>query len=217
MIEGLFIVLEGVDGAGTTTHTRLLSAALGSRGLPVRTTREPSDGPIGVQIRQFLTGRLVVPGLQGPRPPSWTTMALLFAADRMDHIESTILPNLNDGVTVVSDRYYHSSVAYQSITGGGEPETVAWVKAINQHARRPDLTIVLDIPAEVSERRRTERNIGREIFDDGDLQAQLGRFYREIDQHFPGEQIVHVDSNRPQPDVAADVLRHVRAARGEKV
>lgn len=217
MIEGLFIVLEGVDGAGTTTHTRLLSSALGGRGLPVRTTREPSDGPIGVQIRQFLTGRLVVPGLQGPRPPSWTTMALLFAADRMDHIESTILPNLNDGVTVISDRYYHSSVAYQSITGGGEPETVAWVKAINQHARRPDLTIVLDIPAEVSERRRTERNIGREIYDDGDLQAQLGRFYRDIDQHFPGEPIVHVDSNRPQPEVAADVLRHVRAARGEKV
>jgi dTMP kinase len=217
MIEGLFIVLEGVDGAGTTTHTRRLSQALGERGLPVRPTREPSDGPIGVQIRQFLTGRLVVPGLHGPRPPSWTTMALLFAADRMDHIESTVLPNLNDGVTVISDRYYHSSVAYQSMTGGGDAEAVAWVKAINQHARRPDLTIVLDIPPEVSARRRTERNIGREIFDDGELQSQLGGFYRDIDQHFPGERIVHVDSNRPEVDVAADVLRHVRVARGEKV
>jgi dTMP kinase len=217
MIEGLFIVLEGVDGAGTTTHTRLLSAALGERGLPVRTTREPSDGPIGVQIRQFLTGRLIVPGLQGPRPPSWTTMALLFAADRMDHVESTILPNLNDGVTVISDRYYHSSVAYQSITGGGGEAEISWVKALNSHARRPDLTIVLDIPPEVSERRRMERNIGREIFDDRELQAQFGRFYKEIDQHFPGENIVHVDSNRSQAEVAADVYRHVRAARGEKV
>lgn len=217
MIEGLFIVLEGVDGAGTTTHTRLLASTLGDRGLPIRTTREPSDGPIGVQIRQFLTGRLVVPGLQGPRPPSWTTMALLFAADRMDHVESTILPNLNDGVTVLSDRYYHSSVAYQSITGGGDAETVAWVKSINQHARRPDLTIVLDVTPEVSAKRRMERNIGREIFDDGDLQAQLARFYREIDQHFPDEKIVHVDSNRPHAEVAADVLRHVRVARGEKV
>lgn len=217
MIEGLLIVLEGVDGAGTTTHTKLLSAALEGRGLPVRMTREPSDGPVGVQIRQFLTGRLIVPGLQGPRPPSWTTMALLFAADRMDHVESTILPNLNDGVTVLSDRYYHSSVAYQSITGGGDLEAVTWVKTLNQHARRPDLTIVLDIPPEVSAKRRTERNIGREIYDDGELQAQLGRFYREIDQHFPGETIVHVDSNRPTPEVAADVLRHVRVARGEKV
>jgi dTMP kinase len=217
MIEGLLIVLEGVDGAGTTTHTRLLANALGERGLPVRSTREPSDGPIGVQIRQFLTGRLVVPGLQGPRPPSWTTMALLFAADRLDHVESTILPNLNDGVTVLSDRYYHSSVAYQSITGGGGPETIGWVKALNQHARRPDLTIVLDIPPEVSERRRAERNIGREIFDDGGLQRELGDFYREIDQHFPDEKIVHVDSNRPEGEVAADVMRHVRLARGEKL
>jgi dTMP kinase len=91
------------------------------------------------------------------------------------------------------------------------------VKALNSHARRPDLTIVLDIPPEVSERRRMERNIGREIFDDGELQAQFGRFYKEIDQHFPGETIVHVDSNRPQPEVAADVFRHVRIARGEKV
>src|SRR5690606_18811113 len=124
MIEGLFIVLEGVDGAGTTTHTKLLADALRARGLPVHTTREPSDGPVGVQIRQILTGRLVVPGINGPRPPSWSTMALLFAADRMDHVEASITPNLMDGVTVISDRYYHSSVAYQSITGGGEPDTI---------------------------------------------------------------------------------------------
>jgi dTMP kinase len=215
MIEGLFIVLEGVDGAGTTTHTRILAEALESRGLPVRTTREPSDGPVGVQIRQILSGRLVVPGLHGPRPPSWNTMALLFAADRMDHVESTILPNLNDGVTVLSDRYYHSSVAYQSTTAGGEPEVVSWVKEINRHARRPDLTLVLDIPAEVSARRRMERHHGHEIFDDGELQRQLGEFYRSIDAHFPGENIVHIDSNREKSVVAADIMTAVRRARGE--
>lgn len=104
MIDGLFIVLEGVDGAGTTTHTKLLAASLGARGLPVHTTREPSDGPIGVMIRQILTGRLVVPGMNGPRPPTWKTMALLFAADRADHVEAEIEPNLRDGVTVISDR-----------------------------------------------------------------------------------------------------------------
>jgi dTMP kinase len=217
MIEGLFIVLEGVDGAGTTTHTRILADALEARGLPVRTTREPSDGPVGVQIRQILSGRLVVPGLHGPRPPSWNTMALLFAADRMDHVEATIVPNLMDGVTVLSDRYYHSSVAYQSTTAGGEPEVVAWVKEINRHARRPDLTIVLDIPPEVSARRRMERHAGHEIFDDAELQKQLGEFYRSIDAHFPGEKIVHIDSNRDREAVAADVMQAVRRARGEKV
>jgi dTMP kinase len=216
MIEGLFVVLEGVDGAGTTTHTRLLVDALRARGLPVHSTREPSDGPIGVQIRQVLTGRLVVPGIHGARPPSWTTMALLFAADRMDHIESTIVPNLMDGVTVVSDRYYHSSVAYQSITGGGGPEAVRWVKDINHHARRPDLTIVLDLPPDVAAKRRNERAGGREMFDDLSLQTQFGDFYRDIDSHFPGEKIVHVDSARSVEDVRADVMKHVRAARGER-
>src|SRR5688572_15881873 len=115
MVEGSFIVLEGVDGAGTTTHTKILTETLRKRGLPVHPTREPSDGPIGVLLRQMLTGRVVVPGLHGPRPPSWTTMALLFAADRVDHVEAEILPNLMDGVSVISDRYVHSSVAYQSI------------------------------------------------------------------------------------------------------
>ena len=154
MIEGLFVVLEGVDGAGTTTHTGLLARALRKKGLPITTTREPSDGPIGMLIRQILTGRVVVPGISGNRPSSWTTMALLFGADRMDHLEATVHPNLMDGVTVISDRYDYSSVAYQSVTGGGEPETVQWIREINRHARRPDLTIVLDVDPATSAKRR---------------------------------------------------------------
>lgn len=215
MIEGLFIVLEGVDGAGTTTHTKLLADALRGRGLPVHTTREPSDGPIGVQIRQILTGRLVVPGINGPRPPSWSTMALLFAADRMDHVEASITPNLMDGVTVISDRYYHSSVAYQSITGGGDAETIAWVKEINKHARRPDLTIVLDVPDDVAEKRRLSRSAGREMFDDRELQSQLAGFYRRFADHFPDERLVFVRGDRDLDAVAADVLMHVKQLRGE--
>ena len=215
MIEGLFIVLEGIDGVGTTTHTRHLADGLRARGLPVHTSREPSDGPIGVQIRQILTGRIVVPGMQGPRPPSWTTMALLFAADRMDHVESSITPNLMDGVTVLSDRYYHSSVAYQSVTGGGEPEVVAWVKEINRHARRPDLTIVLHVSDEVAHKRRISRSAGREMFDDLELQSMLAKFYRDIEQHFPGETVVHVQADRDVKEVAAEIHAHVRKARGE--
>lgn len=215
MIEGLFIALEGVDGAGTTTHTRLLTRSLESRGLPVHATREPSDGPVGTLLRQVLTGRVVVPGLHGPRPPSWTTMALLFAADRTDHIESEIVPNLMDGVTIVSDRYVHSSVAYQSLSGGGEESAFEWVKAINQHARRPDLTIVLDIPPEVAATRRAERSTRRELYDDEDLQRVLATFYREIDSHFPDDKIVHVDANRDVEVVAADVQHQVRVLRGE--
>lgn len=216
MIEGLFIVLEGVDGAGTTTQTKLLIDGHRRRGLPVHATREPSDGPIGNMLRQILGGRVVVPGIRGPRPPSWSTMALLFAADRLDHVEAEILPNLLDGVTVVSDRYVHSSVAYQSITGG-DADAVAWVKELNRHARRPDLTIVLDVPPAVASQRRIERGHGREIYDDDELQAQLAAFYLDIEAHFPGERIVHVDGCRTVDEIAADIAREVWSIRGETV
>ncbi len=216
MIEGLFIALEGVDGAGTTTHTKLLARALKDRGLPVHTTREPSDGPIGMLLRQVLAGRVVVPGVSGARPPSWSTMALLFAADRLDHVEAEIAPNLIDGVTVISDRYDHSSVAYQTLTAGGGMDAMTWIKEINRFARRPDLTIVLDLPPQVAARRRLERTGGREIYDDEQLQEQLARFYREIETHFPDDRVVHVDANRPIEDVAVDVMKQVRILRGEE-
>ncbi len=216
MIEGLFIVLEGVDGAGTTTHTRILAKSLEKRGLPVHTTREPSDGPIGVMLRQILTGRLVVPGMNGPRPPSWSTMALLFAADRVDHVEAEITPNLMDGVTVLSDRYDFSSVAYQTLSAGGDPGALAWVREINRHARRPDLIIVLDVPHEVSAARRKSRGGRRELYEVPELQERLTSFYREIDVHFPEDRIVHVDAARDMEAVAADIERAVRDLRGER-
>lgn len=216
MIEGLFIVLEGVDGAGTTTHTALLADALRKKGLPVTTTREPSDGPIGVLARQILTGRVVVPGISGNRPSSWSTMALLFAADRLDHLEATVHPNLMDGVTVISDRYDYSSVAYQSVTAGGDHETVAWVRQINKYARRPDLAIVLDVDPQEAARRRRVRSVAVDIYDDRDLQRQLREFYRDIEKHFPGDNIVHLDAMRSVDEVAADVLIEVEKLRGER-
>ena len=94
MSTGRFIVLEGIDGAGTTTQTSLLAARLRRDGVHVRTTREPSDGPVGTVIRQILAGRIVG---AGGRAPGWATMALLFAADRMDHVESEIEPFVSAG------------------------------------------------------------------------------------------------------------------------
>src|SRR4051812_14618095 len=99
---GRFIVLEGIDGAGTTTQAaRLIERRrVESPKTPVRVTREPSGGPVGSLVRQVLTGRIVIPG---GRAPGWTTMALLFAADRMAHVESEIEPFLAQGGVVISD------------------------------------------------------------------------------------------------------------------
>ena len=84
MPRGHLIVLEGVDGAGTTTQAERLREAFVRRGLPAHVTAQPSQGPVGMLIRQVLSGRLVQ---NGAKPPSWATMALLFAADRQDHQE----------------------------------------------------------------------------------------------------------------------------------
>ena len=215
MIEGQFIVLEGIDGAGTTTQAALLASALKGRGLPVCQTREPSEGPFGSLLRQIVGGRVVVPGIQGVHAPSWGAMALLFAADRLDHLDATILPNLMDGVTVVCDRYDHSSVAYQSVTSDDPEATAAWVGQINHHARRPDLVIVLDVSPAEAAKRRAERGHVRDIFESEELQEELADFYKQIDRFFPNDRIVHIDGDAPASEVAAAVNQSVKALRGE--
>src|SRR5262245_11899957 len=110
-----FIVIEGIDGAGTTTQTARLADALRARNVRVHATREPSDGPVGMLLRQILTGRIVTPGEVSSLRSA--KLALLFAADRLDHLEAEILPRLSAGECVVSDRYDHSTVAYQSVSG----------------------------------------------------------------------------------------------------
>jgi len=206
MSAGLFIVIEGVDGAGTTTQVAQLTAALRQRGRSARETREPSIGPIGALLRQCLTGRFVTPGPSGPTAPNWQTMALLFAADRLDHVAVEIDPLLEQGVCVISDRYYHSSVAYQALTGTGDrAQAIAWIRELNGHARKPDLTIVLDVSAAQTAERRRQRG-GVELYDADELQARLVDFYARLDQHFPGEAIVHVPGAAGIDAVAAAVL-----------
>lgn len=212
MSEGLFIALEGIDGSGTTTQCERLTRALRTRGDAVHATREPSSGPVGTLLRQALTKRFVVPGPDGPAAPGWGTMALLFAADRLDHVEAEVAPRLADGVHVVTDRYVHSSLAYQTLSGDGEPgATLPWVREINRHARAPDLTVVLDVSAEAASERRAARGGTPELYEVDALQRRLADFYADIERHFPGQRLVHVDGERDAGDVAADVLAAVDA------
>jgi len=130
--NGFFIVLEGVDGAGSTTHSRLLAGWLRRMGHEVVLTKEPqSHGRIGRLIREYLQIT--------ESPP--IVDALLFAADRVEHLENVIKPELARGRIVVSDRYLESSIAYQ----GAEGVDVEWIQTINREALPPDLTIVLKV------------------------------------------------------------------------
>jgi dTMP kinase len=217
MTEGLFLVLEGIDGAGTTTQTARLASRLTALGHPTHTTREPTSGPIGSVIRQALTHRLVVPSAFGPRAPSWQTMALLFAADRLDHLAAEILPSVRDGVTVISDRYDLSSLTYQAASADqGSEDAVAWIRQLNAQARRPDLTIVVHVPASVASERRRARGGRVELYEDDELQTKLAEAYRDAERFVPGDRVVHVDGARAIDAVTDEILAHVTALLGKR-
>ena len=194
------IVLEGIDGAGTTTQTRRLVETLRAGGTEAHATREPSDGPVGALLRRMLAGECA--------PVDATTLALLFAADRADHLQREVEPALARGAVVVSDRWYHSSLAYQ-----GTEEDRGWIQILNQRARRPDLTIFLEVAAEVAARRRSAAGRAEEMFDRLSTQRAVAAGYRAVMAALAGsERIVTLDGERPADEVAAAIERLAREA-----
>src|SRR6267142_4322542 len=143
---GRFIVFEGLDGAGTTTQARLLAERLQKQGRSVYLAHQPSEGPVGLLIRQVLAGRAATPQSDGKLGMvDERVMALLFAADRLDHLGSQIEPRLARGEDVILDRYTLSSLAYQGVTVLHD-----FIQAANRYARKADLTLFLYVPAAVA-------------------------------------------------------------------
>jgi dTMP kinase len=192
--QGRFIVLEGIDGSGTTTQAARLVASLRAAGQVVVGTREPSEGPMGLLLRQALTRRLV--GI------SDRVLALLFAADRLDHLASLVEPALAEGKVVVSDRYILSSLAYQ-----GMRLPLAWVEALNAAARPADLTLYLDVDVRTASRRRHVRGGPVELFDADPVQRSVARAYgRVVRKHARAQRVVRVDGSGTPDAVAAEIL-----------
>lgn len=203
--DGLFVVFEGIDGAGTTTQCERYAARLRARKRLVHVTREPSTGPIGSMIRLALTHRLTLPSAHQAE-----AMALLFAADRLDHVAAEIDPHLRDGYVVLSDRYDLSSLAYQSMTsnGGDDAGMVSWIRELNRHARRPDVTLVLDVSPGVAAARRKARGGAAELFDAAEVQARLAKAYLGADALVPGDRVVHLDGDAG-PDAVESAIAQV--------
>ena len=195
---GRFIVLEGIDGSGTTTQAARLVASLRAAGHEVVGTREPSDGPLGVVLRQALTRRLV--GL------SDRALALLFAADRLDHLASVVEPALAEGKVVVSDRYVLSSLAYQ-----GMRMPLGWVEGLNAAARPADLTLYLAVDPRTAARRRQGRGGTTELFDADEVQRAVALAYgRVVRKHARAQRVVRVDGRATPDEVAREILTRVR-------
>jgi dTMP kinase len=208
MTRGRFIVLEGLDGAGTTTQCSAIARTFRGEGVPVDVTMEPSPGPIGTLIRQALTGRLGLPGSTGPLTPE--TLALLFAADRVDHLAAEIEPGLARGALVLSDRYLLSSLAYQGAQVG-----LDWVAQVNARARTPDLTLFLQVDPAVAASRRADRGGREELYEREDLQRRTAQWYRKAiaRRRKAGERIEIIDGNAPADDVTAECVEAIRAVR----
>jgi dTMP kinase len=193
------IVLEGLDGAGTTTQTKRLVAHLNGHGTPAIGTREPSDGPVGRLIREMLTGGHAIAG----QTLSQGTFGLLFAADRLDHLQREVEPAIAAGTTVVSDRWYHSSLAYQG-TGADRD----WILQLNARARRPEVTVFLQVRPEVAAQRRVAAGRVQELFEDLRMQEEVAAGYAATlaELAAQGERIETIDGELPPDAVFAAIL-----------
>ena len=199
--DGYFIVIEGIDGAGTTTQCERYAAHLRGKRRQVHVTHEPSDGPIGSLLRLGLGGRVALGASNQAQ-----VMALMFAADRLDHVSHQVTPFLRDGAVVISDRYDLSSIAYQSATApqaiASSGDFEAWVRTLNKYAPRPDATVVLDVAPEEADRRRRARLGALELYEETELQKKLSELYAEAERLVPGDTIVRVDGNADADTVA---------------
>lgn len=184
----MFIVLEGIDGCGKSTQARLLAEWLEKEGHKVFLTAEPSKSRIGLFIKEILSGKVKV----DPK-----TLALLFTADRCEHLEKEIAPALSCGRIVVCERYYHSTVAYQSAQGV-ESE---WLFYINRFALKPDLVLFIDVKADVA----LDRKGGKDIFEDKDF---LGKVYKKYQRFATMKKI---DGCRRYDEVFEDIKAAVSA------
>jgi dTMP kinase len=199
-MRGLFVTFEGIDRSGKTTQAGLLVDALGEEALGVR---EPGGTAAGERVRELLKDPDV--------PLSPESEALLFAAARSELVAEVILPALQEGRVVVSDRFLDSSLAYQGGARGLGIEDVDRVNAFATRGLKPDLTILLDLsPADAAGRAGESDRFENE---GEELQEAVGAAYEHLMEADP-ERWRRIDARRSPHEVHADVLAVVKEARG---
>jgi dTMP kinase len=186
--RGVFIVFEGIDGSGKSTHIKALAKELKGRGYNVIQTSEPSKDRIGNFIRRYAE--------RNDHRLTPETEALLFAADRFEHVMTVVEPALKRGRIVISDRYLYSSLAYQG-AGGLDLD---WIREMNRFAPKPDLGILLDLLPEFS-LQRVERR--KTVFEVSDYLRKVRNIYLRLVEE--GE-LVKVDADKPRKAVQEEIF-----------
>ena len=184
--KGLFICVEGLDGSGKTTQAQILAERL-NKSYSAVYTAEPSNGKTGIFIRECCL-------YEKQRLPT-AVEALLFAADRVEHVEAEIKPALAKGKMVICDRYLYSSLAYQGSAG----LDLEWIRKINSYALKPDYAVFIDAPPErVLERLQRKKSVMETL--------EIQRKVREVYLKFVDRgELVLVDGDKPK-DTVADAL-----------
>ena len=186
----MFIVLEGPDGSGTTLHSGFLAENLRNKGEKVLLTAEPTDGPIGKHVRSILDGDSL---------PSPDAVQLLFCADRAQHVESLLQPAIDEGATIVCDRYSLSTIVYGAATGIDKQ----WLKQVNNAFPKPDLLFVLLPPFDVCMERIGRRNVNDQ-FEKQSLQRRVYDEYKNVED----PTVIFIDSSKSKSAVAQEILDH---------
>jgi dTMP kinase len=197
-----FITFEGIDGSGKSTQAHLLADALRAAGTDVVLTREPGGSPGAEEIRNLL--------LTGDTD-RWSAMTeiLLFTAARRDHLEKTVLPALDAGKIVISDRFADSTRVYQGATRGDLRPTVDALHKLTI-GREPDLTFIIDMDPAIALRRGLARSSGEDRFED------MGLSFQETLRHGfltlardNADRCVVIDGNRDPAAVASEIRAHL--------
>jgi len=199
-MAGLFITVEGIDGAGKTTHLAWLRDYFEARERKVVTTREPGGTALGESLRTLL--------LRSERPAHPETEAMLMFAARREHLERVILPALRDEKVVLCDRFTDATFAYQGYGSGVGLERLAVLEAWVQHGLQPDLTFFFDVPITVGQQRMgTERERDRFERERADFFERVRAGYLERAARFPER--IHVIDSTPTIDVVRKSLEDV--------
>jgi dTMP kinase len=198
---GLFIALEGGEGAGKTTQARMLAIWLREQGFDVITTREPGATKVGMRLRALLLDTTHT-GMS-PRAE-----ALMYAADRAEHVAEVISPALERGGVIITDRYTDSSLAYQGAARGLRTEDVAWLSHWATDGLVPDLTILLDLPPQAGLGRRT-RSADRLEAEPTEFHDRVRAGFLSLARQDPQRYLV-LDATRPAAELTQEIQERVR-------
>ncbi len=208
--DGLFIVLEGLDGSGTTTQATLLHNHFLHKDRKSHLTCEPTDEPVGKLLRDALSGRLSSPNTGQKINFSERARCLLFAADRLEH-SAAVEKVISRGVHVICDRYILSSIAYQMLDETISPE---WVIEVNTGCAVPDLTIFLHVPVAQCLKRLENRKDSPTVYEKKKFLEVIGRNYKRTlpiyEKHFG---LFHlIDGNQPPQKVHESIIKVIESS-----